>query len=174
MSSRFRYTAVVGYETAMQLVMALPRFRWCNRLKCAFLRASGARMGRRVVVYPGVWIMTGRGLEVGDDVDLAKDVLITTTGGVSIGPRTLVGYGARIFSANHRVTAAGVFGAGHDTAPVRIGADVWIGSGATLLPGVTVGDNAVVAAGAVVTKDVAARTVVGGVPAVPIGSIPRG
>ena len=50
-------------------------------------------------------------------------------------------------------------------APVRIGKNVWIGSHATLLPGVTVGDNAIVAAGAVVTKDVAPNTVVGGVPA---------
>ena len=49
--------------------------------------------------------------------------------------------------------------------PVHIGKDAWIGAGATILPGVTVGDNAVVAAGAVVTKDVAPNTIVGGNPA---------
>lgn len=49
--------------------------------------------------------------------------------------------------------------------PVIIGENVWIGSNATILPGVTVGDNSVVAAGAVVTKDVPQNTVVAGVPA---------
>ena len=48
---------------------------------------------------------------------------------------------------------------------VRLGDDVWVGSGAILLPGVTVGDGAIVAAGAVVTRDVEPRTVVGGNPA---------
>lgn len=51
------------------------------------------------------------------------------------------------------------------SAPVVIGNNVWIGSNATILPGVTIGDNAVVAAGAVVTKDVPVNTVVAGVPA---------
>ena len=50
-------------------------------------------------------------------------------------------------------------------APIHIGKRVWIGSNATVLPGVTIGDGAVVAAGAVVTRDVPANTVVGGVPA---------
>lgn len=50
-------------------------------------------------------------------------------------------------------------------APIHIGRNVWIGANATVLPGVTIGDHAVIAAGAVVTKDVPANTVVGGVPA---------
>ena len=50
-------------------------------------------------------------------------------------------------------------------APIKIGCRVWIGAHATVLPGVTIGDNAVIAAGAVVTKDVPANAVVGGVPA---------
>lgn len=50
-------------------------------------------------------------------------------------------------------------------APIVLGKNVWVGSNATVLPGVTIGDNAVIAAGAVVTKDVAPDTIVGGVPA---------
>lgn len=56
-------------------------------------------------------------------------------------------------------------------APIVLGKNVWVGSSATILQGVTIGDNAVVAAGAVVAKDVAANTVVGGVPARFIKSI---
>lgn len=50
-------------------------------------------------------------------------------------------------------------------APIVLGKNVWIGSNSTILQGVTIGDNAIVAAGAVVTKDVPANTIVGGVPA---------
>lgn len=58
-------------------------------------------------------------------------------------------------------------------APVVLGRNVWIGSNATLLPGVTVGDNVVVAAASVVTKDVPADTIVVGSPARPAGSLPH-
>lgn len=50
-------------------------------------------------------------------------------------------------------------------APIRLGKNVWVGSHSTILPGVTIGDNAIIAAGAVVTRDVPADTVAGGVPA---------
>ena len=58
-------------------------------------------------------------------------------------------------------------------APIRLGKNVWVGSNSTILRGVTVGDNAIIAAGSVVTKDVAANTVVGGVPARHIRDIDR-
>ena len=50
-------------------------------------------------------------------------------------------------------------------APIRLGRNVWVGSNSTILQGVTIGDNAIIAAGSVVTKDVQANTIVGGVPA---------
>ena len=62
----------------------------------------------------------------------------------------------------------------HNIAPIVIGKDVWIGSGAILLPGVHVGDGAVVAAGSVVREDVPPRTVVAGVPARIINPVEQG
>jgi acetyltransferase-like isoleucine patch superfamily enzyme len=119
------------------------------------------------VYYPGVWIVPGRGLALGDDVDLALDVLITTSGGVTIGDRSLIGYRTQILSGNHRIPVGKerIFGSGHVVEPVVIGADVWIGANCTILPGVSIGSGAVVAAGSVVTKDVGEYTVVAGVPA---------
>lgn len=84
-------------------------------------------------------------------------------GGIDIGDGTLIGSHVVIATINHGMKEAER--KDNFPAPVRIGKNVWIGSHATLLPGVTVGDNAIVAAGAVVTKDVASNTVVGGVPA---------
>jgi acetyltransferase-like isoleucine patch superfamily enzyme len=158
---------VVSYEMLLRLLFSLPRYRTLNRLKSVFLRANGARIGRRVTYYPGVWIAPGRNLVVGDDVDFALDVLVTTSGGVTIGDRTLIGYRAQLLSANHVVPEqrGRIFESGHVGKPIVIGRDVWIGAGAIVLPGVTIGDGAVIAAGAVVTKSVKPYFVVAGVPA---------
>lgn len=88
---------VVSYETIMSFLFMLPRYRTLNKIKRLFLVLNGARIGKRVVFYPGVWITPGRNLKIGDDVDLALNVQIETSGGVTIGDRTLVGYGTKIF-----------------------------------------------------------------------------
>lgn len=158
---------VVTYELIMQLLLALPRYRMLNALKASFLRLLGARIGRRVVFYPGVWIAPGRNLTLGDDVDLAKDVLITTSGGVTIGDRTLIGYRTQILSNNHTIPPGRqpIFYSGSSGKPVHVGSDVWIGGNCMILPGVTIGDGAVVAGGSIVTRDVEAYSIVAGVPA---------
>lgn len=158
---------VVSYEAVMQGVFALPRYRVFNWLKACLLRLQGAWIGRRVVFYPGVWIQPGRNLRMGDDVDLALDVLITTAGGVTIGDRTLVGYRAQILSANHVIPEGWgrIFDAGHEKKSVSIGHDVWIGANSIILPGVEIGEGAVIGAGSVVTRSVAPFSVVAGVPA---------
>jgi acetyltransferase-like isoleucine patch superfamily enzyme len=158
---------VISYEFLMTLVFSLPRYRSCIFLKQILLRFMGAKFGKGVVIYPGVWISPGRNLVIGDDVDLAKDVLITTSGGVIINDRALIGYRTQIISSNHSIPPIGepfpISGDAH--APVDIGKDVWIGANCVITPGVSIGEGAVVAAGSVVTKDVKANSVVGGVPA---------
>lgn len=163
-----KYFLVVLVETVSWLIFLLPRFRFMNAAKSVYLRnLFGAVIGRRVVFYPGVWIFSGRNLRVGDDVDFAKDVLVTTEGGVTIGNRVLIGYRTHILSANHAVPNGNgrIFGAGHRKAAVVIGDDVWIGANCVILPGVSIGEGAIVAAGSVVTKDVSPFVYVGGVPA---------
>lgn len=163
-----RYFAVVLVETISSLIFLLPRFRFLNWLKSLYLSTVfGARIGRRVVYYSGVWIFPGRNLVVGDDVDFAKDVIVTTSGGVTIGHRVLIGYRAQILSSNHRIPPEPqrIIEAGHEHHPVTIRDDVWIGANCMILPGVTIHEGAVVAAGSVVTKDVPPYTIVGGVPA---------
>lgn len=84
-------------------------------------------------------------------------------GGVTIGDGCQIGHNVVFATLNHELTPER-----RKTtrpAPIVLGKNVWVGSNATILQGVTIGDNAVVAAGAVVTKDVAPNTVVGGVPA---------
>ena len=158
---------VVTYELFVRIVFSLPRYGFCNRFKSIFLILNGAKIGKRTVFYPGVWIAPGRNFIVGDDVDFALDVLVTTGGGVSIGDRVLIGYRTQILSTNHVIPKGlqRIFGAGHEKKQVIIENDVWIGANCIIVPGVTIGQGAVIAAGSVVTKTVEAFTVVGGVPA---------
>ena len=90
-----------------------------------------------------------------------------TSGGVYIGKRTLIGYRTQILSANHTIPPLGEpFPISGDSyAPVCIEDDVWVGANCVITAGVTIGKGAVVAAGSVVTKDVLANSIVGGVPA---------
>ena len=84
-------------------------------------------------------------------------------GGIEIGDGSLIGHQVVLATLNHDLDPARR--ASMTAAPIKIGRNVWIGSHATVLSGVKIGDGAVVAAGAVVTKDVPPYTVVGGVPA---------
>lgn len=158
---------VISYETLMSIVLAMPRYRvFCN-LKCSFLRLVGAKVGKSVDIYPGVWITPGRNLIVGDCVDLSKDVLITTSGGVSIGDRTLIGYRTQILSTNHEITAVGVGipVSGNVHKPIVIGKDVWIAANCIITAGVNIGDGAVIAAGSIVTKNIPSNAIAAGNPA---------
>lgn len=84
-------------------------------------------------------------------------------GGIFIGDDCLIGHQVVIATLNHDLAPA--HRGSMRPSPVRIGNNVWIGAHATLLPGVNVGNNSVIAAGAVVSRDVPANTVVAGVPA---------
>jgi maltose O-acetyltransferase len=151
----------------MRMLFSLPRFACCNFFKASLLRLLGAKVGRRCTFYPGVWIMTGRNLSIGDDVDLALEVLVTTEGGVKIGDRVLVGYRTQILSANHKIPdrSQRIFNAGHAPRAVRIDNDAWIGANCIILPGVTIGEGAVIGAGSVVTKAIPAFSIAVGNPA---------
>jgi acetyltransferase-like isoleucine patch superfamily enzyme len=110
-------------------------------------------------------------LEMGDEVDIGEFTHIRANGGVRIGNRVLIASHVVITSRAHPVTLPryGVI----EDAPIAIEDDVWIGAGAIILPGVTVGRGAVVAAGAVVTKSIEPYTIMGGVPAKQIGQVPK-
>lgn len=109
-------------------------------------------------------------LSIGSDVDIGEYTLIRAKGNVNIGSRVLVASHAMINSSTHP-NSLPRFGVTLES-PIVIGDDVWIGAGAAILPGVSVGQGSIVGAGAVVTNDVEPYTIVAGVPARPIGKVP--
>ena len=167
-SKYVRYDLVSSVEYISYLVFLLPRLRLFNALKSMYLKYFfGAKIGHCVVFYPGVWIFSGRKLIIGNDVDLAKGVLLTTDGGLTIGDRVLVGYNTSIITSNHRIPTLPdkIFYAGHIKEEVLVGSDVWIGANCIILPGVSIGSDSVIAAGSVVTKDIPKNSICAGVPA---------
>ncbi len=167
LKKNFHSFLVITYETIQGFIFMMPRYRTLNLIKKKFLELNGAVIGKRVNFYPGVFIFPGKNLNVGDDVNFAKGVIVATPGGVSIGDRTMLGFGCQVLSGNHRIpTGRGrIFNSGYDRKPVTIGDDVWIGAYCVVLAGVNIGEGAVVAAGSVVNKDVAPYTIAGGIPA---------
>ncbi len=109
----------------------------------------------------------GGSITLDHDVFLGPGTAIYGHGGVEIGADTLISMHCRILSSNHTVPPPGTaIRSQPDIAlPTKIGRDVWLGAGVTVLGGVTIGDGCVVGAGAVVTKDLPPNSVAVGVPA---------
>jgi acetyltransferase-like isoleucine patch superfamily enzyme len=130
-------------------------------------RSPGVRLGDKVTLNRYAYVQGGNGgVRLGDRVEVNNYCIVNGTGGVDIGDDTLVGPGVRIISYQHRfASGATIRSQAVEAKPIRIGRDVWLGANAIILAGVSIGDGAVVAAGAVVREDVPAYAVVAGVPA---------
>lgn len=114
-------------------------------------------------VFPPFYTDFGKNITVGKNVFINACCHFQDHGGVTLGDDCLVGHN-EVFATLDHGTAPEDQGTVYP-APIRLGNNVWVGSNSTILRGVTIGDNAIIAAGSVITKDVAADSVVGGVPA---------
>jgi maltose O-acetyltransferase len=141
--------------------------RWLIEQRRAALMSKFAACGEGVSIQMPVVINNADHLRVGARVSINAFVHIWALGGVTIGDDTLIASHVAITSLTHDPRAK-LFSASTQARPIVIGRNVWIGTHAVILPGVTIGDGAIIGAGAVVTRDVAPRTTVVGVPAVPV------
>lgn len=105
----------------------------------------------------------GHNIKLGKNVFINSNVMMVDLGGITIEDDVLIGPGACLLSVNHKLNPSQRKAL--ELKPVIIKKNAWLGAKATICPGVVVGENAVVAAGAVVTKDVPKNTVVAGIPA---------
>lgn len=114
-------------------------------------------------VFPPLYADFGKNIHVGENVFINACCQFQDHGGVYLGDGCQIGHGVVFATLNHPLARSE---RRHTVpAPIRLGRDVWVGSNATILPGVSIGDGAVVGAGAVVTRDVPPDVVVAGVPA---------
>ena len=126
------------------------------------------KYGTRCVIHPSVSFRKAENVRIGNIVRIQNNCVLWASPNsiISIGDYSGLGPGTCIFSSNHQFKA----GTNYVEQPwteksVTIGKNVWVGAGCTILPGVTIGDDSVVAAGSVVTRDLPAGSIVGGVPA---------
>jgi maltose O-acetyltransferase len=134
-----------------------------QRNLCQNLESCGEKVGLQLPIrIEGI-----ESVKIGNHVSIAAFVHIWGQGGVEIGDYTLIASHVSITSLTHE-TKAELFAGSLISKPVIIGKNVWIGSHATILPGVRIEDGAIIGAGAVVTKDVSKNMIVVGVPAKPL------
>lgn len=126
-------------------------------------RLFGYTIDETFTLFPPFYTDCGKNTHIGKNVFINSGCRFQDQGGIIISDGAFIGHNAVLATLNHDILPSK-----RSTlipAPIVIGKNVWIGANATILPGVTIGDHSIIAAGAVVTKSVESYTVVGGVPA---------
>lgn len=156
---------VLGLFFYNKIVNLIPETRGFG-LKRLLLRFCGAQIGTGVRVCSSVRIIGAGGLSIGNNTWVGHQTLIVCSSRVTIGndvdiaPRVFIGTGThRLELGKYKAAGEGV------SADVEVGDGCWICANAAILPGVNIGSSSVVAAGAIVTKNVGSKALVGGVPA---------
>src|SRR6478609_7855845 len=138
-------------------------YRTPAEVRALLAELTGKDIDPSVALFPPFYSEFGKNLTLGKDVFINLGCRFQDTGGITIGDGTLIGHGTTLTTLDHALDPSRR--ADMTPQPIHIGRRVWFGANVTVVPGVRIGDGAVVGAGAVVTKDVPADTIVAGVPA---------
>ena len=158
---RFMHEAA---QEALQVVAELNTgYHPPEQVRALLARLTGRAVDDSVTVFPPFYSEFGKNLNIGKNVFINIGCRFQDTGGITIGDGTLIGHGSTLTTLNHSIDPDQR--ADMTPAPIVIGHNAWLGAAVIVLPGVTIGDGAIVGAGAVVTKDVPADAIVAGVPA---------
>ena len=159
-------------QRAIHLSEKLNRIPFADReaLQAAWAELTGATVDPTFSLIPPVYSDHGLNIRVGKRVFINQCCMLMDIGGIDIGDDVMLGPAVRLITSGHPLDP-GLRRKQILAAPISIDSNVWLGAGATVLHGVTVGRDSVVAAGAVVTRDVPPATLVAGVPARAVRSI---
>ena len=138
-------------------------YRTPEEIRKLFSELIGQEVDEGFGLFPPFNADYGQNIKVGKNVFINSGCCFQDQGGIEIGDNVLIGQQVVMATINHDLNSEKR--KNMLPAPVKIGNGVWIGAHATILSGVTIGENSIVAAGAVVTKDVPENVVVAGVPA---------
>lgn len=134
-----------------------------DEIRELFSQLSGKPVNPTLRIFPPLYTDFGKNIQVGKNVFINGGCHFQDQGGITLGDDCLIGHNVVFATLNHFIEPSER--ASLRPAPIVLGKNVWVGSSSTILQGVTIGDNAIIAAGSVVTKDVPANAIVGGVPA---------
>jgi maltose O-acetyltransferase len=136
-----------------------------HQFRTALLRDFLSAIGEGTVVLPSFACDYGYNIRLGRNVFINYHCIFLDCAPIDIGDDVQIGPAVQLYTAAHPLDASVRRSGLESASPIRIGRDVWIGGGAVVLPGVTIGDRSVVGAGSVVASDVPPGTVVVGNPA---------
>ena len=157
-----QFMSAAAFEV-MELTNRLSASHDLDEIQKLFAQITGKPVNRTFALFPPFYTDFGKNIAIGRDVFINSGCHFQDQGGIEIGDGVLIGHNVVLATIDHDLDPA--MNRKNHYAPIKIGAHVWIGSNATILSGVSIGEWSVVAGGAVVTKDVPPMTVVGGVPA---------
>lgn len=140
-----------------------------EQIRMFMAELTGRPVPESLRIFPPFYTDFGKNLYFGDNVFINSCCCFQDQGKITIGNNTLIGHQVIVATINHGLEPDARHE--HHLAPVTIGNDVWIGSGAIIMPGVVIEDGAIIGAGSLVNKHVSARTVFAGNPAKHIKSI---
>ena len=160
--SRVQHT-LLELETFIILILS---FIPIGTFRLMIVKLSGVVIGKNTRINMGVRLYDPNNIVIGEDCVVGEGVVLDGRDKLIIGDHVDIASEVMIYNSQHDINSDKFEAV---SSPVAVGDYVFIGPRAILLPGVTVGEGAVIAAGAVVTKDVEPYTIVGGVPAKPIG-----
>ncbi len=133
--------------------------------RASVLRRLFGEIGVGGGIEPPFYCDYGKYIFLGDNVNINFGCVILDCNEVHIGDNVMFGPCVQVYAAHHPIDAFERIKGSEISSPVHIGNRVWIGGGAIILPGVSIGDNTTIGAGSVVTKDVPANVVAAGNPA---------
>lgn len=166
--AKTRGSIVPALEMAsIHLVGKLP----IHRLRVLALQAWGASIEPGVTIYHGIEVRNAKGLAIGRNSSIGNDAILDARAGLTIGANVNLSTGVQIWTGQHDWEASDF---AYVSSPVSIGDRAWLSGRSTVLPGVSIGEGAVLAAGAVASKSIDDYVLAGGVPAKPIGRRPEG
>lgn len=151
---------------AMAITAALNRLAYgdADPIRALFGELIGGPVDPGFVLIPPFYATGGTNTRIGRDVFVNQNCTFYDLGGIDIGDEVMIGPNVSLITSGHPLEPARRRD-GVTARPIVIGRNVWIAAGATVIGGVTIGENAVVAAGSVVTRDVPPDSLVGGNPA---------
>src|SRR5580698_5935573 len=163
---------LANVKRAMAITATLNRltFKDADEIRALFSELIGKKVDERFLLIPPFYAAGGDEIRVGRNVFVNQNCTFYDLGGLGIADDVMIGPNVSIITAGHPVKPSQRRNITIGN-PIVIERNVWIAAGATILGGVTVGENSVVAAGSVVTKDVPPNTLVGGNPARVIRSL---
>lgn len=158
------------FQDAIRVTMELNnKYHTPEEIREIMAELTGKRIDDTFKMFPPFYADFGKNITIGKNVFINSGCHFQDQGGIEIGDGCLIGHNVVLATINHDLYPEN--NRINHYAPIKLGKSVWVCSNSTILPGVTVGDWAVIAAGAVVTRDVPPLTIVGGVPAKAIRTI---